>query len=137
MYWLGWSVNTGTKSRDYRYTPVHICSGYYTPEGSSMSSSLSSVSTSTSTSASFRSYLPSLPIRYELVLPVSHWTRIQPSSPSSPITVPMLGNGPSYVTQRPTNQSIYASRITINQHLQRAKVLGVSRNSALLTCTIK
>jgi len=45
--------------------------------------------------------LPSLPIRYEFVLPVSHWTRIQPSSPSSPITVPVLGKGPSYVTQQP------------------------------------
>ena len=46
-------------------------------------------------SANFRSYLFSLPIRYEFVLPVSHWTRIHPSSPNSPITVPTLGSGPS------------------------------------------
>lgn len=47
-------------------------------------------------SASLRSYFPSLPILYELVLLVSHWTLIHPSSPSSPMTLPRPGAGPSW-----------------------------------------
>ena len=47
--------------------------------------------------ARLRSYLSSLLMRYELTDPVSHLTRIQPSLPSSLITVPSLGEGPSWM----------------------------------------
>ena len=84
-----------------------------------MSSSSSSLLSGTGGGpASFRSYFPSLPMRYELVLPVSHWIRTQPSSPSSPITRPSLGGGPSCEKQR-------AALFTFswNNHLE--KPLGV------------
>lgn len=45
--------------------------------------------------ANLRSYFCSLPIRYELILPVSHRTRTHPSVPTSFITVPSPGGGPS------------------------------------------
>lgn len=45
--------------------------------------------------ANLRSYLPSFPIRYELVPPASQATRTQPSSPTSPITRPSPPGTPS------------------------------------------
>lgn len=66
------------------------------PESSSVSESSAEGCDDTGSSTSLRSYFPSFPILYELVLPVSHWTLIQPSSPSSPITRPRPGGGPSW-----------------------------------------
>lgn len=62
---------------------------------SSFMSESVSVSAGVGGSANFKSYLSSLPIRYEFVEPLSHWTRIHPSSPKSPITLPSPGGGPS------------------------------------------
>ena len=83
-----------------QYSSPHCSLLFRSPMYLKFQKSLSPVSVSDSVigggSASLRSYFPSLPILYEFVEPLSHWTRIQPSSPSSPITRPSDGAGPSW-----------------------------------------